>query len=50
MANARTPRIYNTPKIYKATNRGRHVIPTSEISEFVDSYLQRTLTENPSYV
>ena len=50
MANARTPKIYNTPKIYKAANLGRHVIPTSEISEFVDSYLQRTLTENPSYV
>ena len=50
MANMRTPKIYNTSKIYKAANLGRHVIPTSEISEFVDSYLQRTLTENPSYV
>ena len=50
MANAGTPKIYNTPQIYKAANLGRHLIPTSEISEFVDSYLQRTLTENPSYV
>ena len=50
MANARTPKIYNTPKIFKAANLGRYVILTSEISEFVDSYLKRTLTENPSYV